>query len=288
MIHPYQLHSLGKLYQEEALQQARVRSLAQRATMGRPWWLLWVGVLTLALVLASLLFSQYPAAAQDAASEQQFEEATFSPIATASPTASEQPSAPPSAQRNDPGTGSDPGPIGPSFLPGLFSQEEEPERGNTAAPSVPQAAEEGLRSGLNEVPGALNSLVDTMTGLPFAAEQTAKPRAETNMTTPQSATQDEGGEAFTPIQEIPRPNNAPGSSEVTEVPSAGNLEPASDPNGDQASSGTTKVTDCEGQAVMLDDRAAKLLRLHNEIPADHGLEPFCVEKNLMTAAQGHA
>jgi hypothetical protein len=39
---------------------------------------------------------------------------------------------------------------------------------------------------------------------------------------------------------------------------------------------------------MLDDRAAKLLRLHNEIPADHGLEPFCVEKNLMTAAQGHA
>ena len=31
MIHPYQLHSLGKLFHEEALQQARVRHLGLRA-----------------------------------------------------------------------------------------------------------------------------------------------------------------------------------------------------------------------------------------------------------------
>jgi hypothetical protein len=31
MMHPYQLHSLGKLYHEEALQEARVRHLGHRA-----------------------------------------------------------------------------------------------------------------------------------------------------------------------------------------------------------------------------------------------------------------
>ena len=35
MIHPYQLHSLGKLYHEEALQKARVRSLRHRAKAHR-------------------------------------------------------------------------------------------------------------------------------------------------------------------------------------------------------------------------------------------------------------
>jgi hypothetical protein len=35
MIHPYQLHSLGKLYHEEALQEARVRNLAQQAKAHR-------------------------------------------------------------------------------------------------------------------------------------------------------------------------------------------------------------------------------------------------------------
>ena len=39
---------------------------------------------------------------------------------------------------------------------------------------------------------------------------------------------------------------------------------------------------------MLDDRAAELVRLHNEFRAAHGMEPFCVQKNLMMAAQGHA
>jgi hypothetical protein len=37
MIHPHQLHSLGKLYHEEALQEARVRNLTHRAkTHHRP------------------------------------------------------------------------------------------------------------------------------------------------------------------------------------------------------------------------------------------------------------
>ena len=31
MIHPHRVHSLGKLYHEEALQEARVRHLASRA-----------------------------------------------------------------------------------------------------------------------------------------------------------------------------------------------------------------------------------------------------------------
>jgi hypothetical protein len=35
MIHPYQLHSLSKLYREEALQQARVRHLGHRAEAHR-------------------------------------------------------------------------------------------------------------------------------------------------------------------------------------------------------------------------------------------------------------
>jgi hypothetical protein len=35
MFHPYQLHSLGKVYHEEALQQARVRNLGHRAKAHR-------------------------------------------------------------------------------------------------------------------------------------------------------------------------------------------------------------------------------------------------------------
>jgi hypothetical protein len=35
MMHPYQLHSLGKLYQEEALKKARVRHLTHRAKAHR-------------------------------------------------------------------------------------------------------------------------------------------------------------------------------------------------------------------------------------------------------------
>ena len=31
MMHPYQLHSLGKLYHEEALKEARVRNLGHRS-----------------------------------------------------------------------------------------------------------------------------------------------------------------------------------------------------------------------------------------------------------------
>jgi hypothetical protein len=35
MIHPYQLHSLGKIYHEEALEEAQVRQLASRAKAPR-------------------------------------------------------------------------------------------------------------------------------------------------------------------------------------------------------------------------------------------------------------
>jgi hypothetical protein len=35
MIHPYQIHSLGKLYHEDALQEARVRHLTHRAKAHR-------------------------------------------------------------------------------------------------------------------------------------------------------------------------------------------------------------------------------------------------------------
>jgi hypothetical protein len=35
MIHPHQLHSLGKLYHEKALQEARVRNLKHRAKAHR-------------------------------------------------------------------------------------------------------------------------------------------------------------------------------------------------------------------------------------------------------------
>ena len=35
MIHPYQLHSLGKLYHEEALREARVRHLVERTRASR-------------------------------------------------------------------------------------------------------------------------------------------------------------------------------------------------------------------------------------------------------------
>jgi hypothetical protein len=35
MIHPHQLHSLGKLYHEDALQEARVRHLTHRAKAPR-------------------------------------------------------------------------------------------------------------------------------------------------------------------------------------------------------------------------------------------------------------
>ena len=35
MIHPYQLHSLGKLYHEDALKEARVRHLEYRAKAHR-------------------------------------------------------------------------------------------------------------------------------------------------------------------------------------------------------------------------------------------------------------
>jgi hypothetical protein len=35
MIHPHQLHSLGKLYHEEALQEARKRHLVERARASR-------------------------------------------------------------------------------------------------------------------------------------------------------------------------------------------------------------------------------------------------------------
>ena len=35
MIHPYQIHSLGKLYHEEALKEARVRHMEQRAKAHR-------------------------------------------------------------------------------------------------------------------------------------------------------------------------------------------------------------------------------------------------------------
>jgi hypothetical protein len=35
MIHPHQLHSLGKLYHEDALQEARVRHLAHRTKAHR-------------------------------------------------------------------------------------------------------------------------------------------------------------------------------------------------------------------------------------------------------------
>jgi hypothetical protein len=35
MIHPHQLHSLGKLYHEEALQEARVRRLTHRTKAHR-------------------------------------------------------------------------------------------------------------------------------------------------------------------------------------------------------------------------------------------------------------
>ena len=35
MMHPYQLHSLGKLYHEEALQEAQRRHLAHRANAQR-------------------------------------------------------------------------------------------------------------------------------------------------------------------------------------------------------------------------------------------------------------
>ena len=35
MIHPYQLHSLGKLYHEEALQEARMRHLLERTRASR-------------------------------------------------------------------------------------------------------------------------------------------------------------------------------------------------------------------------------------------------------------
>ena len=51
MMHPYQLHSLGKLYHEEALKEARVRHLEHRAKAHRsprseeqgPW--SWLGKL---------------------------------------------------------------------------------------------------------------------------------------------------------------------------------------------------------------------------------------------------
>jgi uncharacterized protein YkwD len=284
-------------------------------TNARAWWMLRVGAVSVVLVLASLLLSIHPLAAQTPASDQYEpnEPTTSAPASPAQPEAETDTTVPPSDTHNesgggeafdpaqeaprtgtpgnseggedasaspeppsdsnsgqvpsantpssgDPDAGSDSGPIVPSILPDWFSQGESG-TGNTTAPRVPKAAVEGLRSGLNELHGALNSLLDTMrTVLPFTAEQPANPGAETNTTA---------------------------RGEVTEVHSD-NPEPASDPNGDQVSSDTTKVTDCNGQEAMLDDRAAELLRLHNEFRAAHGLEPFCVQKNLMTAAQGHA
>jgi hypothetical protein len=62
MIHPYQLHSLGKLYHEDALMKARVRHLTHRAKEHRRprleeqerWsFSSWVGKLAVAVVGSS-------------------------------------------------------------------------------------------------------------------------------------------------------------------------------------------------------------------------------------------
>lgn len=50
----------------------------------------------------------------------------------------------------------------------------------------------------------------------------------------------------------------------------------------------TEVVSCRGQTVGIDGRKAELLRLHNEIRAEHSVVQFCVHNELMIAAQGHA
>ena len=49
-----------------------------------------------------------------------------------------------------------------------------------------------------------------------------------------------------------------------------------------------EVIGCDGRMVSLDGREAELLRLHNEVRAEQGVEELCVQENLMVAAQGHA
>jgi hypothetical protein len=58
-MHPYQLHSLSKVYREEALKEARVRNLTHRAkayrrprSEGQGFWS-WLGKLTTAAVRLS-------------------------------------------------------------------------------------------------------------------------------------------------------------------------------------------------------------------------------------------
>jgi hypothetical protein len=61
MMHPYQLHSSGKLYHEEALKEARVRHLRHRAKSHRRprseergrWSFSWLGKLVAAAVGSS-------------------------------------------------------------------------------------------------------------------------------------------------------------------------------------------------------------------------------------------
>jgi hypothetical protein len=221
----------------------------------RSWWLLWVAVLTLALVLASLALSQDPAAAKDAASEQ-YGEATSSPSASASPAkpgTETTTTTPPSDAQNESGGGEAfnpaqeaPRPSAPANSQGgedpsanteqpsdSFSQGESG-TGNTTAPSVPQAAVEGLRNRLKELDVALKSLLHTMRSVfPFASKQPAQPGTETNTTAPPSDTQN------APVQQQPAPDNAPGSSEGGEIPSGNNAEPPSDPNGGQVPSGNS-------------------------------------------------
>jgi hypothetical protein len=298
-------------------------------------------MVTIALaVIASLVLSQNPVAAQSTASEQ-YGEATSSADASASPSASvepthgsggessigksaggddgvsqgsatnveqrEAPSGPngdsssgsPDADSGRGGEGRDPAPnvggtplgdasspndststheggaassdSGASFrsiLPEVFPQEEQPESENTTAPSAPQAAVEGLLNGLNELHSALNSLLDTMMSVfPIAAEQPAKPETETNTTAPPSDTQN------TPVQQGPSPDNAPGSSEVGEDPSA-NSAPPSDSNDGQVPSGNTSSpgdpnapwpeSGCNDPSVLTPQQAFECTQKHFE------------------------
>ena len=258
-------------------------------TNARAWWLLQVRVVSVVLVMASLLLSNHPVAAQTPASDQYEpnEPTTSAPASPAKPGAETDTTAPPSDTHNEseggeafdpaqeaprpstpgnseggedpsaspaPPSGPDDGkvpsantsstgdpnaepdtqPIDPSIPPDVSSQGEEPKSVDSAAPSVPKAAVDGLLNGLNELHVALNSLLDTMMGVfPFGAEQPANPEAETNTTPPPSDTQN------TPVQQEPAPDNVPGSSEVTEDPSANSPEPGSETNGGPVPSGNT-------------------------------------------------
>lgn len=109
-------------------------------TNARAWWILRVGVVTVVLVMASLVLSMHPLAAQTPASNQYEpnEPTTSAPASPAKPEAETSTTAPPSDTQNESGGGQDSNPaqVAPRpSTPDNSEGEEDPSANNSAPPT---------------------------------------------------------------------------------------------------------------------------------------------------------